>query len=189
MALLSGNFIKSKEKKIEKAKQNLYNSLCEQFGSYQENTKKEVLFGKETKGIKLFGLQEEHSEGQEGRKDGFLKKREDVENTISLKFSSITQSLNEILLKMKPLLVIVAENENDLNKKNAARIMNYCAKRSLFTLEGNASEIIVERDFGKCMTIIHPLAKQLRVSDDEISSVLQEEIVFLTESISNKKHK
>lgn len=154
----------SKEEKIEKAKQSLYNNLCKQFDINRTKIKEQTL-------------------------SGFLEQHNEVTKTINSKFSSIIHSLNGILIKMKPLLKIISASENDLNKKYAARIMNYCAKRSLFTLEGNASEIIVERDFGKCMTIIHPLAKQLRVSDDEISSVLQEEIVFLTESISNKKHK
>ena len=155
---------KSKDTKIKEAKESLYNSLCKQFNDNQNETKESAL-------------------------SGFIKLHNNVKETISLKFSSIINSLNEILLKMKPLLVVISEDENDLNKKYAARIMNYCAKKPLFSLEGNASEIIVDREFGKCMTIIHPLAKQLRVSADEISSVLQEEIVFLTESISNKKHK
>lgn len=154
----------SKEEKIEKAKQSLYNNLCKQFDINRTKIKEQTL-------------------------SSFCEQHNEVTKTISSKLSSIIHSLNGILMKMKPLLKIISASENDLNKKYAARIMNYCAKKSLFTLGGNASEIIVERDFGKCMTIIHPLAKQLRVSDDEISSVLQEEIVFLTESISNKKHK
>ena len=154
------NIFKSKEKKIEIAKQSLYDNLCKQFDTNRTTIKKQAL-------------------------SKFLERHNEETKTISSNLSSIIQSLNGILLKMKPLLTIISENENDLNKKYAARIMNYCAKKPIFTLEGNASEIIVERDFGKCMTIIHPLAKQLKVSDDEISSILQEEIVFLTESISN----
>ena len=152
---------KSKETKIKEAKQSLYDNLCKQFDANQTTIKEQTL-------------------------SNFLEHHNEVTKTISSKFSSITQSLDGILLKMKPLLKIISENENDLNKIYAARIMNYCAKKPIFTLEGNASEIIVERDFGKCMTIIHPLAKQLKISDDEISNILQEEIVFLTESISNK---
>lgn len=154
-------FLKSKEEKIEKAKQSLYDNLCKQFDANQTTIKEQTL-------------------------SNFLEHHNEVTKTISSKFSAIIQSLDDILLKMKPLLKTISENENDLNKIYAARIMNYCAKKPIFTLEGNASEIIVERDFGKCMTIIHPLARQLKVSDDEISSILQEEIVFLTESISNK---
>lgn len=152
---------KSKETKIKEAKESLYNSLCKQFDSNQAITKESTL-------------------------SDFIELHNSVKETIGSKFSSIIQSLDGILQKMKPLINIISENENDLNKKYAARIMNYCAKKPLFTFEGNASEIIVEHDFGKCMTIIHPLAKQLKVSDDEITSILQEEIVFLTESISNK---
>lgn len=157
-------FLDSKEKKIEKAKQSLYDNLCKQFETNHITIREQTL-------------------------SGFCEQHNEVTRTISSKFSSIIHSLDGILMKMKPLLKTISENENDLNKKYAARIMNYCAKKPLFTLKENASEIIVERDFGKCMTIIHPLAKQLKVSDDEISSILQEEIVFLTESISNKKHK
>ena len=146
---------KSKETKIKEAKESLYNSLCEQFDGNQAEAKESTL-------------------------SNFNELHNNVKETISTKFSSITQSLNEILLKMKPLLDDIAEDENDLNKKYAARIMNYCARKSLFNLESDASEIIVERDFGESMTIIHPLVKQLIVSEDEISNILQEKIVFLT---------
>ena len=146
---------KSKEEKIQQAKEKLYDSLSSKLLKHKEDTIQDI--------VSKFNIIHTN-----------------VKNNIKLIFSSLSMGMGEIIEYMNPLMETTDINEMELNRVYAARILNYCAKKTIIPLndENALCSLIVAHEFNKRMVICHPAVKRLRIDGNSISDILQEDIIF-----------
>lgn len=151
------NFFKSKEQKIREAQEKLYDALSRGMLEYKEKIVGEMI--------------SEFSAIHKG-----------VSCKVDALFNGLSDGLEEIIKQMKPLMNALKLNEDVLNKKYAARILNYCAQKTLVPLndEDSFSALSVKHEFGKCMSISYPAASNLKISNEAISEILQEDIRIIS---------
>ena len=152
---LISNLFKSKEQKIKEAQEELYDTLSREFSNHQDDTVQKMV-------------------------SEFVKIHTKVSSNVNLTFTSISDGLKQIIEYMNQLIKTIEINKTELDKIYAARILNYCAKRNMVSLddENALRTLSVTHEFGKRMEICHPAVKQLKINGKSISDILQEDIIF-----------
>lgn len=154
---LISNLFKSKERKIKEAQEELYDTLSREFSKYQDDAVQKMV-------------------------SEFAKIHTNVTNNVSLTFTSISDGLRQIIEHMNLLMKTIETNKTELNNIYAARILNYCAKKTVVSLDDEKAlrTLSVTHEFGKRMEICYPGIKQLKINNKSISEILQEDIVFIS---------
>lgn len=153
VGFLVTNKFKSKQKRIEKAKEKLYTSIYE---SIEENENKLI----------------------KNTLDKFKKKHNENKQSISENIDKLSNSVNLTISQIKPLIKRLENNIQYLNKIYAGRIINYIEDKNETEIDFNKIENIeVKRDYGKEFHI--KTTNNIKDKDEEkISNILQEKILL-----------
>lgn len=148
-----GGFCKSKAQKRTEAVQNISNSLRNQLNNQQQATL--------TKAVKQFQAT-----------------CKDVAVNVDTYFNQLIEGLQGIAKQLQLAQSELDQTANNLNRAYAKRIIDWCLKNyePLSNKGINDSIAEVSREFGRSMSITTKSLLQLQRTQDEINSVLQEDI-------------
>ena len=156
---IAGVFVKSKQKQVEESRLKLYDSLL----------------------LDLEEMRRKNLEKMLNEFDGSSKK---ILGKVKEYYGTIVRSLERVDVKLTELKEAQEGFLEELDKAYAMRIEGYMTGSAEYDLERKDTfdRISVERDFGKSMVINDPglYIQPVRVSAEEISGILQEEIIIKT---------
>ncbi len=163
VGLISG-FCKSKAQKRTEAVQNISSSLRNQLNSQQQATL--------TKAVKQFQIT-----------------CEDVAVNVDTYFNQLIEGLEGIAKQLQLAQSKLDQTANNLNRAYAKRIIDWCLKHyEPMSNKGiNDSIAEVSREFGHSMRITTKSLLQLQRTQDEINSVLQEDISIQSANVQSPK--
>jgi len=148
-----GGFCKSKDQKRTEAVQNISSSLCNQLNSQQQATLSKAV-------------------------EQFHTTCKDIAVNVDAYLNQLVEGLEEIAKQLQSAQSKLDKTINNLNRAYAKRIIDWCLKYyEPLSNEGiNDSIAEVSREFGRSMRITTKSLLQLQRTQDEINSVLQENI-------------
>ena len=157
VAGVAAYFMKSKAKLLGEKKSKLYESIKNNMEEMREKNQQEVAEKFDTAHKNIIGKVDRY-------------------------YEIIISGLEELRTTLMDTLSDQTELIEDLNRRYAARILNFMSQEQLFDImnEGRINEITVDREFRKSITVTHPVCKKTTFvyTPKQMGEILQEDVIL-----------